>query len=694
MEEGGPPEDQATEDAPSILAQVAEWLEEQKSKRSSKHHHHLHHHHHHHRNEHQSTSDELQSGQPRLDLTDSSIPEKASDTDLEKLERILSNFKAKSRGAILVPSRRQSLKDSAVKAKRRFSLGPTSSDTEYQDADLLVPHVEAFLDNSKTMSYSAGAASDSDSKATSKKKERENWFQFKQEIVRLTHTLRLKGWRRIPIESGGDIEVKRLSGALTNAVYVVTPPQKLSQPESVDGKTLKSPRRRPTELLLRVYGPRVEHLIDREAELAILRRLARKRIGPRMLGTFTNGRFEEFFHARTLTAKDLREPAISKQIAKRMRELHDGIELLQSELEAGPRVFSNWKQWVPRCEQVITWLDKQVELEHTDGEWVSSNRYTSRGYICGVKWSFFRKTVERYLEYLEKVYGGKAALSKHLVFAHNDTQYGNLMRLTPEKDSPMLLAANEHKQLVVIDFEYASQNTPGLEFANHFTEWCYNYHHQERNYVCNSNAYPTPEEQYRFIRSYVMHRPQFNPAASATPKLDGREKTNIPEFLLDARTPQGTPIDYDAEENARLEQQEKDIQRLIRETRLWRPANTAQWVAWGIVQAKIPDLEEKPKSRAGMLLNVIKEKIIPHSDPLSDEEKALREDAKHDRPEGREQEAAHEEGDAEDQAEEFDYLGYAQERAMFFWGDCLQMGFVTPDELPESMKGKVKVVRH
>lgn len=32
----------------------------------------------------------------------------------------------------------------------------------------------------------------------------------------------------------------------------------------------------------------------------------------------------------------------------------------------------------------------------------------------------------------------------------------------------MLLPANEHKQLVVIDFEYASANVPGLEFANHF----------------------------------------------------------------------------------------------------------------------------------------------------------------------------------------------------------------------------------
>lgn len=28
--------------------------------------------------------------------------------------------------------------------------------------------------------------------------------------------------------------------------------------------------------------------------------------------------------------------------------------------------------------------------------------------------------------------------------------------------------ANVHKRLVVIDFEYANANVPGLEFANHF----------------------------------------------------------------------------------------------------------------------------------------------------------------------------------------------------------------------------------
>lgn len=54
-----------------------------------------------------------------------------------------------------------------------------------------------------------------------------------------------------------------------------------------------------------------------------------------------NGRFEEFYDARTLTAADLRVRQNSKQIAKRIQELHDGEYLLEEEREAGPFVWPN-----------------------------------------------------------------------------------------------------------------------------------------------------------------------------------------------------------------------------------------------------------------------------------------------------------------------------------------------------------------
>lgn len=177
---------------------------------------------------------------------------------------------------------------------------------------------------------------------------------------------------------------------------------------------------RPSKLLLRIYGPQVEHLIDRESELKILQRLARKRIGPRLLGTFTNGRFEEFLHAKALTAKELREADTSKQIAKRMRELHEGIDLLKEEREAGPFVWQNWDKWVQRCEQVMTWLDQQIKEHSAESIQCPADKWKQRGFVCGVEWPIFRQTVEKYRKWLEDQYGGIDKINERLVFAHND----------------------------------------------------------------------------------------------------------------------------------------------------------------------------------------------------------------------------------------------------------------------------------
>ena len=170
---------------------------------------------------------------------------------------------------------------------------------------------------------------------------------------------------------------------------------------------------------MRIYGPQVEHLIDREAELEILRRLARKNIGPRLLGTFLNGRFEEFLNAETLTPEDIRKPEIYKQIAKRMRELHDGIDLLDSERTRGPFVWQNWDKWVARCADVITWLDRQV-LSHRGPVKARQDMWKTRGLVCGVEWAQFRKAVETYRKWLTKQYGGEDKVKAGLVFAHND----------------------------------------------------------------------------------------------------------------------------------------------------------------------------------------------------------------------------------------------------------------------------------
>jgi choline kinase len=86
-------------------------------------------------------------------------------------------------------------------------LGAVSSDTEYHGDDVIVPTCDVVLDNSKTLSNSGGIADSSNdlpTLSTSKRAETERkaWVSFKDEIVKIAHTLKLKGWRRVPLERG------------------------------------------------------------------------------------------------------------------------------------------------------------------------------------------------------------------------------------------------------------------------------------------------------------------------------------------------------------------------------------------------------------------------------------------------------------------------------------------------------------
>lgn len=239
------------------------------------------------------------------------------------------------------------------------------------------------------------------------------------------------------------------------------------------------------------------------------------------------------------------------------------------------------------------------------------------------------------------------------------TQYGNILRIRPDDEkSPLLQAANKHKQLVVIDFEYAAANVRGYEFANHFTEWTYNYHDAAASWSCNTRRYPTLDEQRRFLKAYVEHRPQF-PHAGSTPRMSAVDSqpcstsntpslnatassSSIVDFMLDARVPPGG---WSAAERAHDEQSDHQVRELLDETRLWRPANAIFWTTWGIAQAKVDG-----ETDAGV-----------------DDDKEMDED-------------------------DFDYLRYAQDRALFFWGDCVQLGLVKAEELPESLRARIKIV--
>lgn len=405
-----------------FVASIADWLEHERVKKQNRRSRRVH------SSKRRSTKDDVDktsTQQPQPEQQPEQQPERSrkysidsqsSDVSFDRLQKIIDDGMS-ALGLRGIPHYSPKI---GKRSQRRRSVNlnrTASSDTEYHDGDIQVPTCDVVLDNSKTLGYSGGkpSASTDDLSLSSKKeeKERKAWIIFKNEVIKLAHTLRLKGWRRVPLDSGENIDVTRLSGALTNAVYVVSPPEDLVIRGEGGKKT-------PPKLLLRVYGPQAEHIIDRENELSVLRRLAKKKIGPRLLGTFTNGRFEQYLDAITLTAADLRDPDTSKQIAKRMRELHDGIELLDKERDGGPVVLKNWDTWLDRASRAVTFLDQKI-LSGDPGPIKSpADLWKQRGFVCGVEWGSFKAMVDKYRKYLKDFYGGSSAIREALVFAHSD----------------------------------------------------------------------------------------------------------------------------------------------------------------------------------------------------------------------------------------------------------------------------------
>ena len=178
--------------------------------------------------------------------------------------------------------------------------------------------------------------------------------------------------------------------------------------------------------------------------------------------------------------------------------------------------------------------------------------------------------------------------------------------------------------------------------------------------------------------------------------------------MLDSRS---QPSQYREDELCREEATEAEIERLLHQTRLWRIANSAQWVAWGIVQAKVPGSSKASLAQNGRGVPSLDTTSGTHeqgsltprtSETLVLEATGPAQGAHDERPRDLAAETLakgldmpdEDANDEENEDDEFDYLAYARERAMFFWGDVLQLGIVQREDLPVELLGNVKMVEY
>ncbi|KAG0151639.1 hypothetical protein CROQUDRAFT_667891 [Cronartium quercuum f. sp. fusiforme G11] len=471
--------------------------------------------------------------------------------------------------------------------------------------------------------------------------------EFAQTVFRMLQLeLRLDGWANLPDSHQASISIYKVGGSLTNAVFFVSCPF-ISPPPDADSPDHPQP---PPTVLLRIYGPSSGSLISRKHELHLLHTLSVQcGIGPLVLGTFHNGRVEEYFESRPLMKHEMRDPVISRWIARRMRELHsvdlrtisttatstltdDEIRPELSTRSSHPRSASQQRRITNSTtpSSQLSWSssysssssDFSAALIYADRPSISSPsasphlflrearslgkkhsrdslRSSSAGSLKPDKLKIgawenitrWQREAEKVIALIDKAFEGQPASTpptptlaptcpletpatllafvhrldlprliqeikayrtwvrklEHAsgksprVFCHNDTQYGNL--LLRELDEP-LLKDRAHEQILVIDFEYASANPRAFDIANHFHEWCADYHHPSHAHsLTHHSPYPTLSERQRFYRAY-LNQPESEPS------------------------------------------QLEHVNRLEKEVSRWSPASHAMWALWGLVQAQ------------------------------------------------------------------------------------------------------------
>ncbi|KAG1757299.1 protein kinase subdomain-containing protein PKL/CAK/ChoK [Suillus lakei] len=337
---------------------------------------------------------------------------------------------------------------------------------------------------------------------------------FARDLLAILVALRVPGWHKTQV-TPELLSIRKVSGSLTNAIFFVSCPAVALVPT----------------LLLRIYGPSSSSLISRSHELRMLHILSSQyHFGPRIYGTFTNGRIEEYFESVTLVPSDLRDKKISQWIALRMAELHSVdvrvVEALEGKTwEIG--VKKNVKAWMPTAREVLR--------HHSVSEVTRQTLNMDHFYELWMRYLLW-------VSHVEKVEG-----DGRRIFAHNDTQYGNILMLT----GPLRQDAPEHHQIVVVDFEYASPNPVAFDIANHFNEWTADYR-SSTPHLLDSSRYPTMEERQNFYRAYLTHSRPTDTCTSSVPSL----------------------------------RPEVEVSQLERQVRIWSPASHGMWSVWGIVQAQ------------------------------------------------------------------------------------------------------------
>ncbi|KAJ1662987.1 hypothetical protein EV178_005398 [Coemansia sp. RSA 1646] len=373
-----------------------------------------------------------------------------------------------------------------------------------------------------------------------------------------------------PAIKASQVSVNRLSGAMTNCVFMATIDPAPTVPTARAPRMLRATAggkhqhrnskhqeatQLPRKYLLRVYGTGVDEFLSREKELYWLNQLTSLGFGPKMYGIFGNGRLEEFLESTTLNKDDIRHASTSKHIARRMCELHSLVSYYRPFDGSSGGAKANGKVAVDLSGKPELWTNVDAWMRLVQRKWPTIRRKCDSNAQCTEilnNWTRVEQAVRKIKAHIEKV------AHSPVVFAHDDLQYGNILRL------------ERTGELVVVDFEYAGYNYRGFDIANHFCEWMADYYHPEHPHLLDPAQYPTDKQRHGFLRTYVR----------AKAFMDANMKADAGVVESDSAQPVELRTVRLSEDQVR-----KEVEALDREVGFFVPASHLHWGVWGLLQA-------------------------------------------------------------------------------------------------------------
>ncbi|GFY85756.1 choline kinase 1 [Actinidia rufa] len=177
-----------------------------------------------------------------------------------------------------------------------------------------------------------------------------NGFIIPEELMKILLSL-ASNWG--DLMDPNTLKVVHLGGAMTNEVYRISWPIKTGN----DSRSV----------LVRIYGKGVEIFFNKDEEIRTFEFISGHGQGPQLLGQFPDGRIEEFIHARTLSACDLRDSVISPLIAAKLREFHN-LEMPGSKNRGplGPIEDYEYATYNPVAYDIANHFCEMVANYHTD----------------------------------------------------------------------------------------------------------------------------------------------------------------------------------------------------------------------------------------------------------------------------------------------------------------------------------------